>query len=170
MSDDRPGEDRRPDAASPRDGHDRAGQGRNATAGGAAAGGTQVRCALVVAEELPRWLAANTTAVLGVALGAHGLIPAGPDLEDHEGGRHPGIGTVPLPVLAAPSGELAPLRLKALKLGIVVIDFNEAARNSRTYDEYEKRLSTEPIGYLGLALHGPKKAITSVSGNLKSLR
>ncbi|WP_175454946.1 DUF2000 domain-containing protein [Actinopolyspora saharensis] len=124
----------------------------------------------MIDEELPRWLASNATAVLGVALGAHGLIQAGPELPDTDGHYHPGIGTTPLPVLASPREELPALRLKAINSNITVLDFNDAARNSRSYDEYEQKLLTESIGYLGLALFGARKAVKSVSGNLKSLR
>jgi hypothetical protein len=128
------------------------------------------RCALVIAEELPRWLAANAAAVLGVALGAHGLIPVGPDLRDEAGSLHPGIGTTPLPVLTTRAEELPALRDKALELGIFVIDFNEAAHSSATYNEYEKKLRAMHMSYLGLALCGAKKQVLSVTGNLKSLR
>lgn len=128
------------------------------------------RCALVVAEELPRWLAANTAAVMGVALGAHGLIPLGPDLPDATGSLHRGIGTTPLPVLTAQAQELPALREKALELDLFVIDFSTAAHESATYDEYEESLLSKPIGYLGLAMRGPKKSILSVTGNLRTLR
>jgi hypothetical protein len=127
-------------------------------------------CILVVDEALPRWLAANTTAVLGVALGAHGLIQAGPELSDADGCYHPGIGTMPLPVLAATRDELPALRFKATESHISVIDFNDAARSSRSYDEYEQQLLSGSVGYLGLALFGPRKAVKSLSGNLKSFR
>lgn len=127
-------------------------------------------CVLVLDDALPRWLAANTTAVLGVALGAHGLIQAGPELPDAEGVSHPGIGTRPLPVLTATREELPALRHKATESNITVIDFNDAARNSHSYDEYERNLLAEDTDYLGLALYGPRKAVKSLSGNLKSLR
>lgn len=128
------------------------------------------RCALVLADELPRWLAANSAAVLGVALAGHGLIPVGPDLLDMTAEKHPGIGTMPLPILTAPGDELPQLRRTAIERGIFVIDFNSAAHSSHTYDEYEKLLGDGPVNYLGLALHGARKAVTSVCGNLKSLR
>lgn len=127
-------------------------------------------CVLVLDDELPRWLAANATAVLGVALGAHGLIQAGPELPDADGHYHRGIGTIPLPVLSSPREELPALHLKAIESNITVIDFNDAARNSRSYSEYEQQLLAEPVGYLGLALFGARKSVKSVSGNLKSLR
>jgi hypothetical protein len=67
------------------------------------------RCVLVVDKALPPWLIANTTAVLSVALGAHGVIPFGPETVDFNGEKHPGIGTMPLPILAAASTELPEL-------------------------------------------------------------
>ncbi len=128
------------------------------------------RCVFVIADDLPRWLAANTAAVLGVALGAHGLIPLGPELPDAENSAHPGIGATPLPILTAAGDELPALRHKALELGIFVIDFNDAAQYSKTYDEYESRLLSGTRSYLGLALCGPKKPVLSITGNLRSLR
>ncbi len=77
---------------------------------------------------------------------------------------------MPLPVLTAQREELSALRTKARELGLYVIDFNDAARQSRNYDEYKEKLSGKPVGYLGLALYGKKQAIRSIAGNLKSLR
>ncbi|MFI7103429.1 DUF2000 domain-containing protein [Streptomyces sp. NPDC050161] len=126
-------------------------------------------CVLVLDDELPRWLAANTAAVLGIALGAHGLIKAGPDLADAAGSLHPGIGTTPVPVLGSPRSALPLVRQKAMAAGVTVIDFNEAARKSKSYEEYEKHFLADPLDYLGIALHGPRKAVKSVSRSLKSL-
>lgn len=128
------------------------------------------RCVIVVDEGLPTWLLANSTAVLGVALGAHGHITLGPDVTDREGGIHPGIGKIPLPILAAGRIALPLLREKAIKLGLTVLDFNSAAQLSRTYPEYERRLQADHLEYLGLALFGAAKAVTSLTGNLKGLR
>jgi Protein of unknown function (DUF2000) len=71
------------------------------------------RCVLVVDKAvdkaLPPWLIANTTAVLSVALGAHGVILLGPETVDFNGEKHPGIGAMLLPILAAASTELSEL-------------------------------------------------------------
>jgi hypothetical protein len=128
------------------------------------------RCILVLDDELPRWLAANATAVLGVALGGHGRIPLGPDLPDGSGDLHPGIGTVPLPILTAPAHELPALRRKALELGIFVVDFNGAAYQSKTYDQYQDLLGATELSYLGLGMHGSAKPLRSLTGNLRSLK
>jgi len=128
------------------------------------------RCVLIVDADLPRWLVANSAAVLGVALGAHGYIAHGPDLPDSSGSMHPGIGVMPLPILAASASDLPGLRQKALDARAVVIDFNAAARDSRTYPEYEDKLARDVPEYLGIAVHGPAAVVTSLTGNLKSLR
>jgi hypothetical protein len=94
---------------------------------------TNIRCVLVVDPEQPAWLTANTAAVLGVALGGHGLIPLGPGVADAQGEKHPGIGALPLPILAALAEKLPELRRKAQDVGLVVVDFNAAAHGSRTY-------------------------------------
>jgi hypothetical protein len=57
-----------------------------------------------------------------------------------------------------------------MELGVFVIDFNDAARDSKTYDEYEGTLAGRSVSYLGLALYGPKKQVNSVAGNLRNLR
>lgn len=128
------------------------------------------RCVLVVDRALPPWLIANTTAVLSVALGAHGAIPLGPETVDSNGEKHPGIGAMPLPILAAASTELPELRRKAHDSGLFVVDFNTAARDSRTYPEYEHKVANEQVSYLGIAIYGAARAVTSIAGNLKSLR
>jgi hypothetical protein len=129
-----------------------------------------IRCVLVIDQDLPRWLTVNTAAVLGVALGGHGIVPMGPSLLDNGGSEHPGIGALPLPVLAAPGPELPALRQISLKSGLFVIDFNSAARDSREYPEYEQKLASAEPSYLGIAIHGSAKLVTSITGNLRSLR
>jgi hypothetical protein len=131
---------------------------------------TGIRCVLVIDPDLPRWLIVNAAAVLGVAIGANGRVPLGPSVRDVRGSDHPGIGALPLPILAAPEVDLPLLRQKALSAGLFVVDFNSVARDSRVYPEYEKQLALSEPSYLGLAIHGDAKLVTSVTGNLRSLR
>ena len=52
-----------------------------------------------------------------------------------------------------------------------MVDFNDAALKSRTYDEYRDTLcaAAEP-SYLGLGVYGAGRAMRSLTGNLRSLK
>ncbi|MBF6605982.1 MAG: DUF2000 domain-containing protein [Chloroflexi bacterium] len=124
---------------------------------------------IVVDDALPRWQVANIAVVLGATLGARGIVSLGHDLTDPEGELHPAIVEATVPVLAAPAAELAGLRRGALARGLLVLDFNSAARDSSTYEEYAGRVEAAVPVLLGLALHGPRRVVTSIVGNLRSL-
>ncbi|HVA88108.1 MAG TPA: DUF2000 domain-containing protein, partial [Candidatus Saccharimonadales bacterium] len=127
------------------------------------------RVVIVVDDALPRWQVANIAVVLGATLGAQGIVPLGHALTDPDGDEHPAIVEATVPVLAAPAADLSGLRRAAMDRGVLVLDFNSAARDSSTYEEYARRVEeTVPI-VLGLAMHGPRRAVTSIVGNLKSL-
>jgi hypothetical protein len=50
----------------------------------------------------------------------------------------------------------------------VVVDFNVAARDSRTYPEYEHKLANGQVSCLSIVVHGAARAVTSIAENLKS--
>ncbi len=60
----------------------------------------QDKCVLVIEETMPRGLAANTAAILGITLGRQGPDLVGEDAADATGVRHPGIIRTPVPVLS----------------------------------------------------------------------
>jgi hypothetical protein len=135
-------------------------------------GQTAERCAIVIDADLARGLAANAAAVLAVTLGArvHGLV--GPDLVDADGEVHPGLFAAGLPVLGAPREALSDLRARAVQAGVGVIDIPALGQQTNDYEEvraYVARTATADLEYLGLALHGSRRAVSRVTGTLRLL-
>ncbi len=132
------------------------------------------KCTLIVADDLPPGLAANTAAVLAATLGKQ--IPAliGADLPDAAGLRHAGLVSVPLPILSASRAQIKQLWEQAAATdGLTVVDVTEPAQRARTYAEYARTLAETPaetLDYLGVALCGPKKSVTKLTGSLPLLR
>ena len=136
-------------------------------------GQTAERCVIVVDAALAPGLAANAAAVLAVTLGATVQGLAGPDLVDADGQVHPGLFERGLPVLGAARGALPELRARALAAGVGVIDIPAVGQQTNDYEEVRAHvasMATADLEYLGLALHGPRRAVGRVSGNLALLR
>jgi len=127
---------------------------------------------IIVDAELAPGLAANAAAVLALTLGVtvDGLV--GPDLVDADGDVHPGLFAAGLPVLGAARATLSALRVRALRAGVGVIDIPALGQQTNDYDEvrgYVARTATADLEYLGLALHGSRRAVSRVTGTLRLL-
>lgn len=135
---------------------------------------SSMKCILIVDRDLPIGLIANATAVLGVSIGSEVPGIVGRALRDRAGTVHPGIVSIPLPILAAAREDLTALRERALgEESVRVYDFSETAQRCKTYDEYEQVLAdidSARISYVALALQGERKAVERLTGNLKTLR
>lgn len=137
-------------------------------------GDEAVKCVMVIAGSLPVGLAVNAAGVLAATLGrkVDGLV--GPDVVDGSGERHAGLVRVPIPILKADEEEIKRVRARAAESeGLLVVDVTETAQSSRTYEEYEDRMSRtqgEGLGYLGVALYGEKRSVNKLTGNLSLLR
>lgn len=136
----------------------------------------QEKCVLVLDEALPMGLAANTAAILGIALGRAAPQLVGQDVADAAGTAHRGIIRFPVPVLRAPTGRIRQLRALLAKpeyAGLTAVDFSDLAQSCKTYDEFIRRMAqTEEGGlqYLGLAICGAKKQVNRLTGSLPLLR
>jgi hypothetical protein len=89
------------------------------------------------------------------------------------GEPHPGLIRIGLPILRTSSSDLTTLRARALDGELGVIDFPAFGQRTNDYDEVRSHVARTPatqLEYLGLALHGPKPAITKLTGNLPLLR
>ena len=131
------------------------------------------RCIIVVDEALPAGLAANAAAVLALTLGAREPGLVGADLIDADEEAHPGLIPIGLPVLRAPRDELGRLRARAGQAGLGVIDFPAFGQRTNDYDEVRDAVARTPtaaLEYLGLALHGPRRAVSRLTGGLALLR
>ncbi len=133
------------------------------------------KCVIVIDEQLPVGLVANTAAILGITLGTKQDALIGADLRDSTGQQHLGITTIPIPILKASKEEIRNLRTLAAaeEPEIMIVDFSSAAQSSRTYEEYAEKLAqsdAEQIDYLGIALYGDNKKVKKLTGQIALLR
>ncbi|GAA1111506.1 DUF2000 domain-containing protein [Nocardiopsis metallicus] len=124
---------------------------------------------VVLRSDLELAVAANASAVLGLALGARLENSLGADGKDARGHLHAGINPHPVPTLAATGEQLRRIKALADERDLTVVGFNEVARGSRTYVDYLDRLAQtapEQLEYVGLAVFGPKKDVNKLTGRL----
>jgi len=135
-----------------------------------------MKCVMIVNENLPRGIIANTTAALGISIASLQDGMTGKKLMDRNGRIHESITNVPIPILALPVNDVKVLYDNLLELNdedLIVIGFNDVAQNSHHYEEYEARLlqtAKDNINYLGICIYGPKKKINRLTGSMKMLR
>jgi hypothetical protein len=137
------------------------------------AGEADEKLAILVDRDLPVGLIANTAGVLALTLGRCIEHVIGPDTFDGSGERHVGITTMTLPILATTAEALPELRKRASELGLLVVDFCDAAQETRAYPDYTARLAATPepeLRYLGIAVFGPKRLVNRLAGSLPLLR
>ena len=135
-----------------------------------------MKCVMIINEQLPLGLIANTSAVLALSIGEkiRGII--GEDVIDKDGQIHRGITKVPIPLLKGDNGSIRSIREKLLEDGsdeIFFVDFCDVAQKCKNYDEYKTKLqksSEEQLSYLGIAIYGPTKKINRLTGNIGLLR
>ena len=131
---------------------------------------------MIVDENQPRGIIANTTAALGISLASvrKGLI--GKQLKDKDERTHAGITNIPIPILALEAVDIKALHDRIQENGdedIQLIGFNNVAQSIHHYSEYESMLletKKEDIDYLGICLYGPKNKINKLTGSIKMLR
>ncbi len=124
-----------------------------------------MKCVMIVNEDLPRGIIANTTAALGISLASNESNLIGSNLLDGNGREHKGITNVPIPILALTANEVKDLYDKLLDgddKDLRVIGFNDVAQKSHHYEDYAIKLeksSKDDIGYLGMCFMVRKKRI-----------
>jgi hypothetical protein len=131
------------------------------------------RCVIVVDEALPAGLAANAAAVLALTLGARAPGLRGPDIDDADGVRLPGLIDRGLPILKAPAADLAAMRARAVVAGVEVIGFPRFGQETTDYEAFCERVAQTPtaeLEYLGLLVAGPKRTVNKLTGSLPLLR
>lgn len=134
------------------------------------------KCVLVIDNEQPTGIIANTASVLSITLGNQidGIVSY--DVYDKQGEKHLGITQMPIPVLGASRDKIKEIRRHLLTLGVedmVLVDFSNIARQSRSYDHYETAMLTtgeDEIHYIGIGICADKKVINKATGNLSLIR
>lgn len=129
-----------------------------------------MKVVIVLDKNLPMGLLTNAAAVLAFSAARHLPGGVGHDLEDADGGIHPGITNLPIPILACDGGQLGALREKAQALpGVGCVDFSDVAQRSKRYEEYEAFLQASKgsaLRYLGLCLYGEPASVKGLTGHL----
>jgi hypothetical protein len=129
-----------------------------------------MKIVMVVNNELPVGLVANTTAVLGIRLGSEKKEIIGPDCLDATKIVHKGITNVSIPILATDGDNLKSIYRQGLQNhALDVIDFNQIAQGCRNYSDYTGKLlnaDSSDLEFSGLCLSGPKKEVEKLTGSL----
>ncbi len=134
------------------------------------------KCVMVVDENLPLGIIANTTAILGNTLGSHYPDAVGKDVVDKNENEHLGIIEIPIPILKGNKEFLNNLRDTLYKeeyKDMIVADFSDVAQSCKTYDEYIDKISkieSNNINYFGIAIYGTKKQVNKLTGSIGLLR
>jgi hypothetical protein len=133
------------------------------------------KCVLVIDQDLPVGVIANTAAVLSLSIGR--LLPGliGHDLEDSAGARRHGITTAAIPILKGSAQSLSALRasVKPCEPELTVLELISATRTTKSYADYAEQMKATPeseLQYLGIALCGPGKMVSRFTGSLGLLR
>lgn len=134
------------------------------------------KCVMILDENLPLGLIANTAAIMGITLGKKLPEVVGTDVADRTGNVHLGIIEFPVPVLRASCDTIKSVRERLYRpefQELTVVDFSGLAQGCRTYDEFIQKMgqaSEETLEYLGVAICGPKKKVNQLTGSMPLLR
>lgn len=134
------------------------------------------KCVMVLDEELPLGMLANTAGIMGITLGKHIPEAVGPDVCDKNGKEHLGIIAFPVPVLKATKERIRMIREQLYEpkfSDLIVVDFSDVAQSCNIYEDYiEKAASVEEkeYTYFGVGICGDKKLVNKLTGNLPLLR
>lgn len=134
------------------------------------------KCVILINEQLPIGIIANTAAILGITLGKKLPETVGKDVEDKSGNSHPGIVKFPVPILKGTIDNIKSIREKLYEKeyeDLTVVDFSDLAQTCKTYDEFIEKManaSEKDLQYLGLAICGIKKKVNKLTGNMPLLK
>ena len=134
------------------------------------------KCVIVVDEELPLGIIANTAVILGITLGKTMPEAVGPDVIDQTEKSHLGIIKFPVPVLKSSAEKLKYIRGQLYQNDfhdLLVVDLSDLAQGCKTYDDFTQKMNQVPesaLKYFGLAIYGSKKKVAKLTGSLPLLR
>ena len=135
-----------------------------------------MKCVMVIDENLPLGIITNTAAVMGVTLGKQFPYLVGKDVFDKTSNCHLGIIEFLIPILKGNSLLIKSLREKLYQpefSELAVVDFSDVAQSCKTYDEFIEKIAGVPeadLNYFGLAICGSKKQVNKLTGSMPLLR
>lgn len=134
------------------------------------------KCVMVIDENLPLGLIANTAAIMGITMGKEMPEVVGANVTDQSGNRHLGIIEFPVPILKGSPEGIKEIREKLYQpefQDLSVVDFSDLAQGCKTYEEFIKKMAAVPessLQYFGVAICGPKKKVNKLTGSMPLLR
>ena len=134
------------------------------------------KCVIIVDENLPLGIIANTAAILGITMGLKMPEVVGHDALELEGNPHMGIIQFPVPILKGNTEILKKIRTKLFEpqfSELTVVDFSDLAQGCKTYNEFTRKMantSESRLNYIGIAVCGNKKQINKLTGSMPLLR
>ncbi len=134
------------------------------------------KCVMVIDENLPLGIVANTAAIMGITLGKKIPEVVGANVTDQDGREHLGIIEFPVPILRGSPDNIRQIRERLYQpdfQDLIVVDFSDLAQGCKTYDEFIEKMGHVPestLQYFGVAICGPKKKINKLTGSMPLLR
>lgn len=134
------------------------------------------KCVMVIDENLPLGIIANTAAVLGITLGQQHPEIVGPDVSDGTKNKHLGITAFPVPILKGNVQIIKELRSRLYTeefQQLTVVDFSDVAQSCNDYEDFTKKIGKtdeEKLQYFGIAMCGNKKQVNKLTGSMGLLR
>lgn len=134
------------------------------------------KCVMVIDEQLPLGIIANTAAILGITLGKEMPEVVGANVTDQSGKDHLGIIEFPVPILKGTPDRIREIREKLYQpefQDLTVVDFSDLAQGCKTYGEFIEKMGNtaeSTLQYFGLAICGPRKKINKLTGSMPLLR
>ena len=128
------------------------------------------KCVMVIDENLPLGIIANTAAIMGLTLGKQMPEVVGADVYDKTGNGHLGIIEFPVPILKGNVDLIKAIREKLYEpefSELTVVDFSDLAQGCKTYDEFIEKMkdvSETELNYFGIAICGAKKKVNKLTG------
>ncbi len=101
------------------------------------------KCVMVIDENLPLGIIANTAAIMGITLGKQMPEVVGADVYDRTGNGHLGIIEFPVPILKGNVEVINSIREKLYEpefSDLTVVDFSDLAQGCKTYDEFIEKM------------------------------
>ena len=134
------------------------------------------KCVMVIDENLPLGIIANTAAIMGITLGKKMPEVVGEDVYDRTGKEHLGIIEFPVPILKGNADIIKAIREKLYEpdfSDLTVVDFSDLAQSCKTYSEFigkMKEVTETDLNYFGIAICGAKKKVNKLTGSMALLR
>ena len=128
---------------------------------------------MIIDEELPLGIIANTAAILGITLGKKRPDIVGCDVTDQNGNAHLGIIAFPIPGNKDSIREIRQRLYTSDFNDMTVVDFSDLAQGCNDYDAFINLMADSPeadLQYMGVAICGPKKKVNKLTGSMPLLK